>query len=490
MTAINVSLLAVLVFAGVRLLQLRPRGVTLCNVLFVAEVLYFFCIPWSPNFPRSVSMSIAGATGVGNMGIAPQLLTAYPIIALIALSLARRKLVPATRAENRPLMLRKVLIIVAVLFASMIVLAVYYGHRVLRELSQVPTELKTPRVLVGEGVFEKRSFYAGDGLGQISQILPGWPADREGAVLVIVGNKGAQFFDAGGKLKKHVFFSEDVYCPVQSVRLDASGDYGFLTRDESWFGKVILFDKQGQRLWSYSGGFRGVNDSAAGDVDGDGKAEFIVGFNGGGGIHLLSHQGKKRWQAEDRNVWHVEILDTNGDGRGEIVHSNARGELKVRDARGQEIARFLSGSYVSFFALTRWGGELQATHILIPGVRGTRQATFFILDSRGNRVQQFDAPLGYLLKVGEGTPVRFAGEATHYAILQSYSPWDRSMLFVYNHKGRLDYQEIIGENCQGLAPFSEKSGEVLLVGCTEKIWTYSLVAKSKSPPPRRKGGGQ
>jgi len=37
-------------------------------------------------------MSIAGASGVGDMGIAPQLITAYPLIALGGLNLARRRL--------------------------------------------------------------------------------------------------------------------------------------------------------------------------------------------------------------------------------------------------------------------------------------------------------------------------------------------------------------------------------------------------------------
>src|SRR6185295_3356852 len=92
--------------------------------------------------------------------------------------------------------------------------------------------------------------------------------------------------------------------------------------------------EDGARLWQPDA-LQGMDDLAAGDVDGDGVPEFVVGYNGDGGIHLHDAAGKRRWREDDGNVWHVEVVDTDGDGRCEIVHSNAGGDLTVRDASGK-----------------------------------------------------------------------------------------------------------------------------------------------------------
>lgn len=92
MSAINMVFLILLGFTGFQLLRLRRSAVRICNVLFVAEILYSFFIPWGAEIPRAVSNSIAAATGVGNMGTAVNLFTGYPIIALLGLNLSRWRL--------------------------------------------------------------------------------------------------------------------------------------------------------------------------------------------------------------------------------------------------------------------------------------------------------------------------------------------------------------------------------------------------------------
>jgi hypothetical protein len=99
MTSVNLVFLAVLGFTGVRLLQLRRIAVKVCNILFVAAIVYFLCIPWG-IFPRDIDLSIAAATGVGNMGISVNLFTGYPIFALIGLNLANRRFQSPTAAET------------------------------------------------------------------------------------------------------------------------------------------------------------------------------------------------------------------------------------------------------------------------------------------------------------------------------------------------------------------------------------------------------
>jgi hypothetical protein len=232
-------------------------------------------------------------------------------------------------------MLRKITLGIAMLIASVIGLGLYLMHRYESKWEQESREQLQklePRVITGDREFTKKVFYAGSDLGEVTQILVGWPAGREAAALTLVGKKKVDFLDANAGLKKQITFSKFTASPLQPVQLDAGGDYGFLTRDQSWAVNVILFDKSGQEVWNYPGELSGVDDSTVAEVGPDGKSTVVVGFNGGGGLILINSQGKKIWQKPESNVWHVETLDIKGDGHREMLHSNARGELLVRNA--------------------------------------------------------------------------------------------------------------------------------------------------------------
>jgi hypothetical protein len=216
---------------------------------------------------------------------------------------------------------------------------------------------------------------------------------------------------------------------------------------------------------------------------GDGKLSVVIGYNGGGGLALFDAQGKRLWKKQERNVWHVEMLDTNGDGHEQILHSNARGQLLVRDANGDVIAQYLPGFYVSDFALTRWGGETRPTHILVPTTEagvGCCKPVFVLLDTNGKIVAKLESPLGDLLNRIAATPVHFGREAEYFAVLQSGFAKERSILFLYDKAGQIAYQEILGESCLGIGTLTVPDAETLLVGCDAKIWEYSRVPQTKS----------
>jgi hypothetical protein len=257
-------------------------------------------------------------------------------------------------------MLRKILIGLAILLLLVIGSGAYLVHRFLPNIRKVEEDLAAtqkmlqPRVIAGAGSLQRRTFYTGKDLGNISQIRVGWPAEREASDIVVVGNRGADFIESAGQTMKRTRFSTEQYCDVTLARIDSAGKYGFLTRDQSWAAPVTLFDKDGNVLWTSSASWRGVDDSTSGNINGDGTLSVVVGLNGGAGIALLDAQGRQVWKKKEGNVWHVEMLDTNGDGRDEILHSNAGGQLLVRDQNGEIIAHYLPEFYVSNFALTRW----------------------------------------------------------------------------------------------------------------------------------------
>jgi hypothetical protein len=106
MIVINLGFLAVLILAGIRLMRVRLSAVTLCNIHFPTEILYFSFPVLLWNFfgvRGSIAQAVVVAYGVGNMGIGAQIFTGYPVIALVALNLARRKLMRASSAAPRSL---------------------------------------------------------------------------------------------------------------------------------------------------------------------------------------------------------------------------------------------------------------------------------------------------------------------------------------------------------------------------------------------------
>lgn len=386
-------------------------------------------------------------------------------------------------------MLRKVLIGLVIGFILVIGAGAYLYHKFASlyraEESGLVAQKKmlTPRVMTGAGNFGRQPFYTSDSLGNIMQILAGWPADREGADIAVIGNQGTDFLDGVGHAKRRVHLSIETQVPIAVARLDRAGDYGFLTRDESWSDPVTLFDRDGQVLWRSGDQWQGVDDSISGDFNGDGGVSVAVGLNGSGGLVLLDGQGKQVWKKTEANVWHVEALDINGDGHDEIVHSDARGQLLVRSGNGDILARYLPNFYVSNFALTRWEGEARAAHILVPVSKNEGECCkpkIVILDSHGEMITELDSPLGGLFSQLSATPVRFQEGTEYFAVLENNSSAERSSLILYSQDGQIAYQEILGESCLGVAAYSRKNTERLLVGCEDKIWEYSPLPRTSA----------
>lgn len=376
-------------------------------------------------------------------------------------------------------MIRKILpgigLFIIVIVGAAAYLMYRYESKLNREAAQQLKKLQ-PRVTTGDGEFTKRAFYTSSDLGEITQILVGWPAGREGAALTLVGKNGVHFLDAKAALKKKITFSQPLAAPLEVVRLDTSGDYGFLTRDQSWAVDAILFDKSGKEVWKYPGGvMNGVDDSTAGEVGEDRESTFVIGFNGRGGLVAVNSNGKKIWQKPEGNVWHIETLDIKGDGQREILHTNARGELLVRTETGEAIAHYLPGYYVSYFSLTRWANETQPTHVLVPtkeSKQGCCKNVLLVLDSTGKTVADWDAPEGDWIHRTKGTSVHQGKTAALYAVLQT-GLLPRSLLSVLNSDGKIIYQEVLGDRCLAMNTIPGAAADRLLIGCTNAVREYS-----------------
>ena len=396
-------------------------------------------------------------------------------------------------------MIRKILIGLAVFTVLVVASGVFLYYKIRPSIREAEARIEAkqkmlqPRLVKGEGDFERRTFYTGEGLGNISEIRVGWPADREGARMAVVGSQGADFLESTGQVKKQVRFAMEQRRPVVVASLGPNGEYGYLTRDESWAVPATLFDKDGHVSWRSEENLPGVDDSVPADLHGDGKLSIVIGFNGSGGLSLFDGQGKRLWKKEEHNVWHVETLDINGDGREEILHSNAKGELLVRSGNGDRIAQYLPGTYVSQFALTRWREESRPSHILVPISEFSDNCckpALLVLDSHGKEVAHLQSPLGNLFTQTSATPIRFAKDAQYFAVLKTDFASERSMLLLYAEDREIVFQEILGETCLGMAALPNNDGERLLVGCTSKIWQYSPVRLARDASKQNNPSGQ
>jgi hypothetical protein len=96
---INLLFLLALLTGSAFLWRLQRRGLWICNIVFGGEILYIFAtdlliVPsiFVGGKLALFDLALGATAGTGDMGINAQVLTGYPIIALIALNIAYRKL--------------------------------------------------------------------------------------------------------------------------------------------------------------------------------------------------------------------------------------------------------------------------------------------------------------------------------------------------------------------------------------------------------------
>jgi hypothetical protein len=340
---------------------------------------------------------------------------------------------------------------------------------------KMPAALQTPSVVTGSSLMTRTVFLREARLGSVTDLVLGELDAQPGPEIGLAGTEGALFVDKQSKPRSFIQFSART-SHVDIV--DVEGDHicEFMNRG-AWGCDASLIAHNGKTLWTY-GRTPGVDDMCAGDIDGDGTLEFAVGFNGGGGVHLLDGNGKMRWRQSDGNVWHVEMADTDGNGSLEIVHSNAAGQITVRDGYGKILSRARPAAYFSGFSLCRWPSKTDRQYALLSG-----KDAIWLFDFQGRTVARFDAPGSPFLGQARGLPVLIKRGAPEYlAVLVELKNWDRSIMYVYDPKGSIVYQEILPEACASIAAIAlDKSGaESILVGGKGEVWEYKVIGSGGS----------
>ena len=344
------------------------------------------------------------------------------------------------------------------------------------EFAWIPKQIRQPGVIRGAGVLSESLFLLDLRVGDVRDIRAGTFDRSRGPEIGIVGTRGAAFVDGGGTVIALTKF-EPTRSDPRIIDVQNDGDCEFLERGD-YASPAILLDHNGKKIWQF--GSHACADAAPGDINGDGKLEFvIVGFQGSDDdISLLGAIGKESWRVPESGVSFVEMIDTNGDGRLEIVHSNAGAQIVVRNERGGVLWESKSGDLYTEFSVCHYPSSTSRAYCLHAG-----DGSVSVIGYSGRTVARFAAPNACAQAEVYGTPVKLQeGKPDYLAIIITYRSEDVSVLYVFDSGKKAIYEESLPDAYRAIAPATLGKGrtESLLIGTEHgRVLRYDFVEKDQ-----------
>lgn len=431
----------------------------------------------------------------------------------------------------------------------------YFGAR---SEASIPDEIREPRILKGGDFLTKREIFKLEKKGYWTTIYKSisMPDEKEkqkeisaevakgifnfsdiqafGNNIVAAGEFGAYIFNADGSLNKEIRFEPAMEKTKiagyemknynrganepKIVALDKN-NFGFLSIDNG-FGGVTVYDGEGKIIWQYGG--EDINFSelgktkeereenfnkkvrvagaAVGDLDGDGKSEYLVSrYNDG--YHAFDQSGKELWfQPEAKPIRDLKIIDLDGDGKNEIVGFLGL-KSEVRDSSGKFLYQ-LADKYSPeprYFSGEMLAAEPQSQKTQIRFL-DFEENKFRVIDDAGKLIMEADAPLskvklkepiteydssyenGSYTKDSESVyapqaaRVKLQKDKPEYlAVVAAFSSdISRANFYVYDANGNLVYHELLPEDAETIAavPTANQTDEIF-IGGKDTIWKFS-----------------
>lgn len=191
-----------------------------------------------------------------------------------------------------------------------------------------------------------------DNDGEIENIRLRLPAGRQGGNIVEL-YKGENFWRSWSPFGKS--FKGDLSLAVADIDFDGKKD--LIVGQHSLGNEVKVFNLDGlaikKSFFPFAKSFRGGVNLAAGDINGNGQIQIIVGAaSGSSQIKIFTSEGslfKKGFTAftgSAKGGVKVASGDINGDGKAEIVagRGSGRPEIKIFSAAGKQIGKSFLGA--------------------------------------------------------------------------------------------------------------------------------------------------
>ena len=310
----------------------------------------------------------------------------------------------------------------------------------------VPTVLKRPRIVLGEGFMAKKTFIGASGISWVTDIVKP-TLEESSSDLMVIGKAGLIRIGQDGHInnKKLFFFSdpdrrsnaprplEGDYGPVHVLEDDSKSQL-MLVSEGSIDGSIMVQADGGIR-WRF-GDSLGVDSLSPIDWSGNGY-QFVVDYSDKKGIDIIDADGQNLGRIFNDHASSVKVIDI-GESKKGAAFSDELGRLVVIDLKGKVL-----GKYKLPFSLTRfslcnyspvgdgqYGLAIEHGKIWLFDFNGTVQAIYQAPFSEG-----FSDARAARVKLKETEPEYLAVVANYLLI--------RSMFYLFDAKGNLVFQEVL-----------------------------------------------
>lgn len=416
------------------------------------------------------------------------------------------------------------------------------------DLVDVPAEIKEARVLTGGDLLSREDFFklktqsffglilqASTELdeekkqqkaqSEMAKKIAGFSAcyfDPAGNEIIFAGMFGAVVLDRSGNFKREVLFQlvtnkikagwyegknySGAFTEFTIVDLDRDGSHEFVA--SGGMGGLAVFDSRGNGLWRhgkldidlgevFDGDKRKksqektvfIDGVTTGDLDGDGKEE-VVFTTSQNEIVAFDSKGNEKWRREDKQPGRqLQVMDLNGDKKGEIVESNYS-VPKIRDSEGNPVKDtgkiIASGDnfFVSDDGKTKKLNFMRFAKNKLT-VTGEDNKVIWEADAPFSEIKGRNVPMReqspgddsdkeYLYPIYTVQVKLQSSESKYLAVLGSYLRSNRAVLYIYSPEGKLVYNEILPEESKTLMALPRENGDTedILIGGKQTIWRY------------------
>jgi hypothetical protein len=252
---------------------------------------------------------------------------------------------------------------------------------------------------------------------------------------------------------------------VRFVDIDGDGVFELLDWGEG--EQARLLDSSGKTLWKFPiANEEAIYDVAAGDLDGDGLPEFVTATDSG--LNRIDRTGRKIWHKPASTSMELEIVDTNGDGIGELIEANDEPQVILRDATGEPLRNLMNLGDAYAFTLVKHENPARPPQLL---VAGDERITLKSLDDE--KVIHLPAPACVSYYVAFGTHIQFEADRKPTFAVMTTALEGESTLYLYDADQKLIFQEtMIGHFATIAAVAKPGGGQRLLIGGDRTVWEY------------------